>query len=114
MGYPRIAQTGTGTGLEQPRDDQQPILTTSPVPRVIRERSSSALGAVAEGDAIGTRPASEQRLRASAGELGVLGGCAERDRTSPRPPLHGRTCRVPAVGESERIQRVLILDLRLA
>jgi hypothetical protein len=31
MGYPRSAQTGTGTGLEQPREDPQPILATSPV-----------------------------------------------------------------------------------
>ena len=31
MGYPTIRSTGTGTGLEQRRDDQQPILTTSPV-----------------------------------------------------------------------------------
>jgi hypothetical protein len=28
---PGSAQAGTGTGLEQPRDDQQPVLKTSPV-----------------------------------------------------------------------------------
>jgi len=30
MGYPGSGQTGTGAGLEQRRDDQRPILTTSP------------------------------------------------------------------------------------
>jgi len=44
---PGSAQTGTGTGLEQPRDDQQPILTTSP-------RRAVHWGRVAVGPSRGT------------------------------------------------------------
>jgi hypothetical protein len=44
---PRSVQTATGTGLEQRQDDQQPVLTTSPVGPLAPQRKRG----IADSDA---------------------------------------------------------------